>query len=88
MKKAGLIKTAEAEGYFIPEELEINEQVSSTVTTCFFSKILASKSDFCDECPLLQSIIKEAGHTYIFLPKFHFELNPIELLWEYINQGM
>jgi len=24
---------------------------------------------------MLETLIKEAGHEYIFLPKFHFELN-------------
>jgi hypothetical protein len=29
---------------------------------------------------MLESLIKNAGHKCIFLPKFHCELNPIEMV--------
>ena len=50
-------------------------------TTCCMRKALASQQDFKDEKPLLQIVIKEAGHKCYFLPKFHCELNPIEMYW-------
>ena len=88
-RAAEMMKNAEAGGYFIPEQPEMNESTSLTrsTTTCCWSKILASQSDFKGERPLLQTIIEDAGHICIFLPKFHCELNPIELLWAYIQQG-
>jgi transposase len=55
---------------------------------CCWSKILLLQSDFLNERPLLQSIIEDAGHICLFLPKFHCELNPIELFWSYIKTGM
>ncbi|TFK29060.1 hypothetical protein FA15DRAFT_678128 [Coprinopsis marcescibilis] len=35
----------------------------------------------CMRKPLLQLVIEEAGHKCYFLPKFHCELNPIEMHW-------
>lgn len=32
-------------------------------------------------------IIEDGGHICLFLPKFHCELNPIEIYWAYIKQG-
>jgi hypothetical protein len=56
-------------------------------TKCCWSKIMSCQSDFKNERPLLQSIIEDAGHVCLFLPKFHCELNPIELFWSYIKDG-
>ena len=46
-------------------------------------RVLALQEDFQSEKPLMQSIIEDAGHICIFLPRFHCELNPIEMLWGY-----
>jgi hypothetical protein len=54
--------------------------------TCCWSKIMSCQSDFVNEHPLLQTIIEDAGHVCLFLPKFHCELNPIELFWSYIKE--
>ncbi|TFK57758.1 hypothetical protein BDN72DRAFT_782883 [Pluteus cervinus] len=37
------------------------------------------------EKPLLQIVIEQAGHKCVFLPKFHCELNPIELVWAQVK---
>jgi hypothetical protein len=55
--------------------------------TCCWSRIMSLQSDFVNEQPLLQTLIKDAAHVCLFLPKFHCELNPIELFWSYIKQG-
>jgi hypothetical protein len=55
--------------------------------TCCWSKILSSQSDFTSKRPLLQTIVEDAGHVCLFLPKFHCELNPIELFWSYVKSG-
>jgi hypothetical protein len=44
-------------------------------------KVLSEQADFRAEIPLLQLVIKRAGHLCYFLPKFHCELNPIEMCW-------
>lgn len=48
---------------------------------CCASKILSLPSNFANKKPLLQTVIEEAGHIFLFLPKFHWELNPIEIYW-------
>ena len=44
-------------------------------------RVLSLQSDFLNEKPLLQLVIEKAGHKCLFLPKFHCELNPIEMVW-------
>jgi hypothetical protein len=44
-------------------------------------RVLSLQSDFVNEKPLLQLMIEKAGHKCLFLPKFHCELNPIEMVW-------
>ncbi|KIJ38195.1 hypothetical protein M422DRAFT_176882, partial [Sphaerobolus stellatus SS14] len=48
-------------------------------------KSLECQQDFGDEKPLLQQIIENAGHKCYFIPKFHCELNPIEMYWRCIK---
>jgi hypothetical protein len=63
-------------------------------TDCCMRKMLANQQDFKEEKPLSEIIIEKAGHKCWFLPKFHCELNPIELYWgwakarEFVTVGM
>ena len=50
---------------------------------CCMERVLSLQEDFRTEKPLIQSLIEDAGHVCLFLPKFHCELNPIEMLWGY-----
>jgi hypothetical protein len=52
---------------------------------CCMYRVLALQEDFRTEKPLIQSIIEKAGHVCLFLPRFHCELNPIEMLWGYVK---
>lgn len=53
---------------------------------CCMQRVLSLQSDFRDEKPLLQLIIEQAGHKCVFLPKFHCELNPIEMVWSQLKR--
>ncbi|PLW54798.1 hypothetical protein PCANC_03715 [Puccinia coronata f. sp. avenae] len=102
-QSARLIQEAASNGYFLSEEQCVDELLENDLTNidsnladlgdtssnneCCWSKILSQQSDFVNEQPLLQSIIEDAGHICLFLPKFHCELNPIELYWSYIKQA-
>jgi hypothetical protein len=55
-------------------------------TDCCMQRVLSLQADFKAEKPLLQLVIKKAGHKCIFLPKFHCELNPIEMVWGQTKQ--
>jgi hypothetical protein len=50
---------------------------------CCMHRVLMLQDDFASEKSLIQSIIEDAGHICLFLPRFHCELNPIEMLWGY-----
>ena len=60
---------------------ELNNHDGNHPTDCCMQQLLSLQDDFKNEKPLLQLIIEGAGHTCLFLPKFHCELNPIELVW-------
>ncbi|EHS62464.1 uncharacterized protein PGTG_20589 [Puccinia graminis f. sp. tritici CRL 75-36-700-3] len=89
-----LVKQAEAQGYFIDQEACFTKELGTTAPAnlpqsklkdCCWSQIMTSQSDFLAERSLLQTMIEDAGHICLFLPKFHCELNPIELLWAYVK---
>ena len=42
--------------------------------------LLSKQDDFTNQPSMLETLIKDAGHECIFLPKFHCELNPIEMV--------
>ena len=47
---------------------------------CCMARILSKQDDFTNQISTLKSVIQEAGHECIFLPKFHCKLNPIEMV--------
>jgi hypothetical protein len=61
------------------EELDKDDDLRSS--TCCMQRVLSLQNDFKSEKPLLQLIVERAGHKCFFLPKFHCELNPIEMVW-------
>jgi len=47
---------------------------------CCMARLLSKQDDFVNQVSMLKTLIKEAGHECIFLPKFHCELNPDEMV--------
>lgn len=47
---------------------------------CCMARLLSQQEDFANQISELERIIVEAGHLCLFLPKFHCELNPIEMV--------
>jgi len=76
---------AAAEGNDGPSEGHANTAQEPKLTICCMRKMLANQQDFKDEKPLLQIILEESGHRCWFLPKFHCELNPIEMYWGWVK---
>lgn len=68
-------------GAFSGEDEEIDRP-----SDCCMQRVLSLQSDFQNEKPLLQLIIEQAGHKCVFLPKFHCELNPIEMVWSQLKR--
>ena len=50
---------------------------------CCMHRVLLLQDDFANEKPMLQHYLEGRGHVCLFLPKFHCELNAIEMLWGY-----
>jgi len=48
---------------------------------CCITGTLSQQQDFLDEKPFIQTYIEAQGHICMFLPKFHCELDPIEMYW-------
>jgi hypothetical protein len=95
-KKSGMRKDAErrlAIAEAIGKEEDVTENDIATVETeappveeeawCCMYRVLSLQEDFRTEKPLIQMMIEKAGHVCLFLPWFHCELNPIEMLWGY-----
>lgn len=53
---------------------------------CCCRRILYNQPDFRDVESLLEAYCREEGFRVIFLPKFHCELNPIEMCWGYAKR--
>lgn len=91
LARSASFKKPKQNGYFLtedqcmPDEVQQAPQAARPRLDCCWSKILSLQSDFANEKPLLKRIIEEAGHVCLFLPKFHCELNPIELFWSFIK---
>lgn len=49
-------------------------------TDCCMARLLSKQEDFMNQPSQLETLITEAGHICLFLPKFHCELNPIEMV--------
>ena len=49
-------------------------------TGCCMAWLLSQQDDFRCQTSMLETLIRDAGHECIFLPKFHCELNPIEMV--------
>jgi hypothetical protein len=47
---------------------------------CCMARLLSKQEDFQNQVSLLESTITDRGHLCMFLPKFHCELNPIEMV--------
>ncbi|PVH71083.1 hypothetical protein DL98DRAFT_435861, partial [Cadophora sp. DSE1049] len=50
---------------------------------CYLARILANHKDFFEQKSALKEKLLARGHKCLFLPKFHCELNPIEMYWAY-----
>ncbi len=47
---------------------------------CCMARLLSQQDDFKNQPSMLETFIHSRGHECIFLPKFHCELNPIEMV--------
>lgn len=53
--------------------------------SCCARKLLSNQSDFLDQKGWLEEVTSRRSHQIIFYPKFHCELNFIEMVWGYLK---
>jgi hypothetical protein len=53
--------------------------------SCCMARLLSQQDDFMNQPSMLETLITSAGHKSVFLPKFHCELNPIEMVSSLAN---
>ena len=58
-----------------------NKQIDPTRINCCARRIMSLQPDFLAQKSELETVIEEAEHKCIFYPKFHCELNFIEMYW-------
>jgi hypothetical protein len=51
------------------------------VTNCCTRRLLFSQPDFASQKTALEELVESRGHICIFYPKYHCELNFIEMVW-------
>ncbi len=77
----GLQQTLEEHGFDIKNmHLKCSPVCPWENDGCCMACLLSKQDDFANQVSMLETVIKEAGHECIFLPKFHCELNPIEMV--------
>lgn len=47
---------------------------------CHMEHLLSQQDGFCNQISMIEEKITVAGHLIFFLPKFHCELNPFEMV--------
>jgi hypothetical protein len=77
------IKTILTERGLWREGLKLVCKHNCPKVNCCASIILSAQPDFANERNWLQTVVEDRGHKQIFLPKFHCELNFIEMIWGY-----
>ena len=58
------------------------------LTVAAAKALLDSHPDFQESRIWLQEVVEEAGHIMIFYPKFHCELNYIEMIWAWVKRDL
>jgi hypothetical protein len=79
------ITTAATSAIFPSIAGDLSEEDARAAHGCCWRNIMMHQPDFLEERPRIVNLIEAAGHQVMFLPKFHCELNPIELVWSMIK---
>ncbi|KAF8815909.1 hypothetical protein BYT27DRAFT_7066140, partial [Phlegmacium glaucopus] len=52
---------------------------------CCMARLLTKQEEIMNQISMLETVIQKVDEC-IFLPKFHSELNPIEMYWGWVKQ--
>ena len=64
---------------------EKNKDMDPKRINCYICRILSLQPDFIVQKSRLQDEIEKREHKCIFYPKFHYELNFIEIYWDTVK---
>jgi len=77
----GLQQTLEERGFDVKNmKIKCSPVCAVENEGCCMARLLSKQDDFRLQKSLLEEKIAERGHLCVFLPKFHCELNPIEMV--------
>ena len=81
----GLLQTLEERGFKVNKKMKAKCSPVCTFKNegCCMARLLSKQDDFRLQKSLLEETITGRGHLCTFLPKFHCELNPIEMVCSY-----
>jgi transposase len=85
-KKGDLGNISETELHKKSAECKSFKCADSHSTTCCMRCMLFNQPDFAAVKSCLEDTCTEHKYTVLFLPKFHCELNPIEMVWGYAKR--
>ena len=54
-------------------------------STCCARRRVANEPDFLAQREWLREVVEDRGHRVMYFPKFHCELNYIEMVWAYVK---
>jgi len=80
-KQKGLQQTLEERGFTVCRmRVKCSPVCPFENNDCCMARLLSKQDDFRLQKSLLEERIGARGHICVFLPKFHYELNPIEMV--------
>jgi hypothetical protein len=80
-EQKGLQQTLEERGFAIHGmRMKCSPVCPFENNDCCMAQLLSKQDDFLLQKSLLKERIEACGHICVFLPKFHCELNPIEMV--------
>ena len=59
----------------------------SDIPSCYLARILSTHKDFFEQKSAISMLIKGKGHKCVFIPKFYYKLNAIEMYQGYSKAG-
>jgi hypothetical protein len=56
-------------------------EINLTRRNCCARRMLSAEPDFAEQKSRIEELIEKRGHSCLFNPKYHCELNHIEMYW-------